>query len=209
MPESLSLDQLQARLIAACDLVIAKQDELTKADQAIGDGDHGVTMTRGCKAARDKLGAAGHATAGDLLKVTGTTLMSTCGGASGAVFGTLFRGAAKGLTTAELDGASLARALADGLAAVEARGGAKPGDKTMIDALAPAAAAALDAADQGVERALAAAAEAASAGVEATKGMVARTGKAKTLGERALGHPDPGALSFAFIMAALSGRTEP
>lgn len=208
MPEALSLDELRGRLIAACDRVLANVEVLTKADKAIGDGDHGVTMARGFKAARERLAAPGLATAGDLFKATGTALLSTCGGASGAIFGTLFRSAAKGLQAVELDGPGFAQALEDGLAGVQKVGGAEPGDKTVIDAIEPAAKAARAAAGNGIDQTLTAAATAAAEGVEATRAMVAKAGKAKTLSERAKGHADPGAITFSLVLAALTGAVE-
>jgi dihydroxyacetone kinase-like protein len=129
-------------------------------------------------------------------------ILSTSGGASGAVFGTLFMGMAKGAPGPELDRNTFADALAQGLAAVQARGGAKPGDKTMIDALAPASDAAARADD--LDAALGAAAQAAEAGAEATREMIATTGKAKTLGERSVGHVDPGAISLSILLSAFA-----
>jgi dihydroxyacetone kinase-like protein len=200
----LDTEQVRLRLIAACDLMLEKTDVLTKADQAIGDGDHGVTMARGFKAARETLDKQTFGSPGEAFASVGMTLMSTCGGASGAVFGTLFRAAGRSMSTEPLDAATLVRGLSDGLNAVKKRGGAKAGDKTMIDGLEPAIEAARAASTAGVESALLAAAQGAAEGVEATKNMVAKTGKSKTLGERARGYPDPGALSLSFILEALS-----
>lgn len=198
----MNLDEVKRRLLAVCDEMLASQDQLTRLDQAIGDGDHGVGMARGFAAARDALNGKPAATAGDLFRHTGMAIMLKAGGASGAVFGTFFTAMAKPLTGATLDAVQFAQALRDGLAAVQARGGARPGDKTMIDALVPAIEAASQAAALG--DALAAAAAAAAGGAEATARMVATTGKAKTLGERSLGHRDPGAVSLSIILAALA-----
>jgi dihydroxyacetone kinase-like protein len=133
----------------------------------------------------------------------GTAVMSQTGGASGAVFGTLYRSGAAACGGGTLDAASFAAFLEQGLAAVQKRGGAAPGSKTMIDALAPAAEAARAAVGQGLAAAVAAAAEAAQRGVEASRDMIATTGKARTLGERSLGHPDPGAISLQIQLAAM------
>jgi dihydroxyacetone kinase-like protein len=159
-------------------------------------------MARGFAAVRQELEEGGGATAAELLDSAGRTLLSSVGGASGILFGTFFRGGAAGVGEA-FDVDALRRFLADGLAAVERRGKAAPGDKTMLDALAPAAQAARDA-DDDLGTALQAASEAARRGAEATKDMVARQGKARSLGERSLGHPDPGALSVALILGAMA-----
>jgi dihydroxyacetone kinase-like protein len=127
------------------------------------------------------------------------------------VFGTLFRAGAKAIEglPAPLDGAGMALFLEEATAAVMKRGGVIEGQKTMVDALAPAARAARGAADRGLHAALAAAAEAALAGVEATRGMIASTGKARTLGERSLGHPDPGAISVGILLGAMCDAAQP
>jgi len=202
MTEALSQSEVKRRLEMACDAVVANQDRLTKADQAIGDGDHGVGMARGFKAAREALATKPAATVGDLFKIVGMAIMGKSGGASGAVFGTFFIGLAKGAPGSELDSVFYAKALREGLAAVQARGGAKPGDKTMLDALVPA----MDAAEKAstIDEALTKAAAAAIAGAEATKDMIATTGKAKALGERSRGHVDPGAITLSIVLAALS-----
>jgi dihydroxyacetone kinase-like protein len=202
MADALSQAEVKQRLEMACDAVVASQDRLTKADQAIGDGDHGVGMARGFKAAREALASKPAVTVGDQFKVVGMAIMGKSGGASGAVFGTFFMGLAKGVPGTDLDSASYAKALREGLAAVQARGGAKPGDKTMLDALVPAIAAAEKAST--IEEALSTAAAAAALGAEATKDMIATTGKAKALGERSRGHVDPGAITLSIVLAALA-----
>ena len=199
----MNVEDVKQRLIAVCDAVIGAQDRLTKADQAIGDGDHGVGMARGFKAAREALTIKPATTVGDLFKTMGLAIMMKAGGASGAVFGTFFTGMAKNFVSPELDAAGFACALHDGIAAVMARGGAKAGDKTMLDAAIPAAEAAASASTLG--EALRAAASAAQKGAAATAAMTATTGKAKTLGERSLGHMDPGAISMAISLEAFAG----
>lgn len=202
MSASLGIDAVKARLIAAAQAVMDNQDRLTKADQAIGDGDHGVGMARGFKAAREALETKPAATVGDLFKTAGMAVMMKSGGASGAVFGTFLTGMAKGIGASDLDAAAFVAGLRQGLADVQARGRAKPGDKTMIDALIPAIDAVASAGD--IEEALKAAADAALNGVEATKAMVATTGKAKALGERSRGHPDPGAITLSILLGELA-----
>jgi len=177
------------------------QDLLTQADKAIGDGDHGIGMARGFSAVQSKLEASSPPTVADLLKTTGMALLTSIGGASGVIFGTLFRGGACNLTGETIfSSETLSRMLTDGLAAVQERGKAVPGDKTMVDALAPAAARAAEMAATALDEALPAVAQAARLGMEETKGMVAATGKARALGPRSIGYADPGALSMYLIL---------
>jgi dihydroxyacetone kinase-like protein len=204
MSDRLTVDQTKAALVATADAIIASTERLTKADQAIGDGDHGLGMARGMKAAREALDKKPAATVGDLFKTVGMAIVSTSGGASGAVFGTLFTGAGKVLTADTLDAEGFATALLEGQKAVQARGKAEPGHKTMLDALAPAAEAARAHAGAGLPAAARAAAKAAEEGTERTRDMVAQFGRARTLGDRALGHPDPGAISVTIILDAFA-----
>ncbi len=185
------------------------KDLLTQADKAIGDGDHGVGMARGFEVARQKLEEQSFETIGDLFKSIGMALMTSIGGAAGAVFGTLFRGGGKNLSGKhEFDSETLSQMLLDGLQAVKDRGKAKPGDKTMVDALEPAALKSKAMVSAPLDEALTAVAEAARQGMEKTKEMVATTGKAKTLGERSLGHSDPGSVSTHLILKSMMEYTE-
>ena len=178
-----------------------KKDLLTQADKAIGDGDHGIGMARGFEAVRQKLEHKDFDSVGALLKNIGTTLLMSIGGAAGAIFGTWFRGGAVSLMDQrKFDSQGFAKMLIDGLAAVKDRGQAEPGDKTMVDALEPAAAKAKEMTQRPLDAALAAAAAAAQSGMDQTKYMIATMGKAKTLGKRAIGHPDPGAVSTYLIL---------
>jgi dihydroxyacetone kinase-like protein len=188
-------------LIHLSDRMVESKDLLTQADKAIGDGDHGVGMARGFEAVRLKLEDATFAALDEMLKGVGMTLMTSVGGAAGAVFGTFFRGGAKRVGGRKVfDSESLSFMLRDGLQAVKDRGKAKPGDKTMVDALEPAALKSQELTSAPLDACLAAVTEAAREGMEATKNMVASVGKAKTLGERSLGHPDPGAVSTYLIL---------
>ncbi|ABC22161.1 dihydroxyacetone kinase subunit DhaL [Rhodospirillum rubrum] len=207
MHDTLSASDLRQMFLGVCDTMLANIDRLTKADQLIGDGDHGIGMRRGFTAVRAYLETATEETVGAVFKGVGTALMSHTGGAAGAIFGTLFRAGAT-LDTPTLTGEGYARFLEDALAAVQKRGGCTTGGKTLIDALAPAALAARAGVSAGapLPEVLAAAAEAAEQGMEATKAMIATTGKARTLGERSLGHPDPGAISLAIVLAAMSSH---
>ncbi len=204
MHETLSAAEARDMLAAVARFLISKVDMLTEADQKIGDGDHGIGMRRGFAAVLKEMASIEPISVAAVFKSAGTTLMANTGGAAGAVFGTLFRSGSGGLDNRPaFDAEGLAAFLRQGLEAIEKRGGAKPGQKTMIDALAPAATAAEAASSRGLVETITAASEAANAGCEATKGMIATTGKARTLGERSLGHPDPGAVSFTLILGAM------
>jgi phosphoenolpyruvate---glycerone phosphotransferase subunit DhaL len=186
-------------------LVADNRDYLTELDAAIGDADHGSNLDRGMRAAVAALDELGPTPAGPLFTKVGMTLVSTVGGASGPLFGTLFlrMGTSLGDAEAVTDG-QVAAALRAGLEGVEARGKAQPGDKTMYDALAPA----VDALEQAVGggtalgEALGRARDAAAEGRDATIPMLARKGRASYLGERSVGHQDPGATSIALLLEA-------
>jgi dihydroxyacetone kinase-like protein len=187
--------------------VRAESEYLTQLDAAIGDGDHGVNMNRGFDAVGKALAVQdGEVPPGRLLILAGKTLVSTVGGASGPLWGTAFRRAGRSLGSApSFDGAELLAALDEAIAGVVELGAAQPGDKTMVDALTPAAAALGTSLGEGaqLDRALAAAAAAAEEGARATIPMQARKGRASYLGERSIGHQDPGATSVALVMRAL------
>ena len=185
--------------------MVSKQDLLTQADKAIGDGDHGIGMTRGFEAVLQKLSQGHFDSVGAMLQNIGTTLLMSIGGAAGAIFGTWFRGGATSLMDKMIfDSEALAGMLTDGLSAVKDRGKAKPGDNTMVDALEPSACNATAMKGHSLEEVLAAATKAAQEGMENTQNMVATMGKAKTLGKRAIGHPDPGALSTYLILSLMT-----
>jgi dihydroxyacetone kinase-like protein len=190
-----------------CSAAIAEQkDYLTQLDAAIGDADHGSNMTRGFAAVETKLDQLdGGTPPGKVLVTAGQTLVSTVGGASGPLWGTALRRAGKALGDAdEVDPSQLGEALEAAVAGVVELGAAQPGDKTMVDALQPAVDAYRAALDGGeLADALAAATAAAEQGMRDTVPMLARKGRASYLGERSIGHQDPGATSAAIIMAAL------
>ena len=205
MIEQLSVQQTIDMLIYVANQMEEAADQLNEADQLIGDGDHGEAMARGWRAARDGLSGGEFDNVGDVLSTVGTRMMATMGGASGAIFGTWFRGGSRSLKeTAIFSPETLESLLSDGLEAVKARGNANLGDKTMVDALQPAATAARLARSKPISEALPTVAEAAQQGVEATKEIVAHVGRARTLGERSLGHPDPGALSTYLILQCMA-----
>ena len=185
--------------------VSVNRDYLTELDSAIGDADHGANMDRGMTAAVAALDELQPETAGALFTKVGMTLVSTVGGASGPLFGTFFLrlGSSLGDTTSATP-EQFAAALRAGLDGVVARGKAEAGDKTMYDALAPATDA-LDAAlaaGADLPVALESAADAAAAGRDATTPMLARKGRASYLGERSVGHQDPGATTVALLVRA-------
>jgi len=200
-------------LRAAAAAVHEQRDLLTELDSAIGDADHGLNLDRGMSAVIAQLDADADppASPGALLKRAGMTLVSTVGGASGPLYGTLLLRMATSVGDAKsLDAKDFAVALRAGLDGVRARGKAEAGDKTLIDALAPACDA-LDAtlaSGASVAEALSAAAHAADAGRDATVPLVARKGRASYLGERSAGHQDPGATSMALLIAAAGTLAE-
>lgn len=178
---------------------------LTDLDAAIGDADHGTNMDRGFTAIMQKLPGVAEADIGALLKTVGTTLVSTVGGASGPLYGTAFLRAGMALAGKEkLQPADVLAGLEAALEGIQARGRAQRGEKTMLDALGPALEALKAALDGGqpLDAALAAAAEAAETGAKATIPLLATKGRASYLGERSIGHQDPGATSIALLLRA-------
>jgi dihydroxyacetone kinase-like protein len=192
-------------LRGAAAVVTKYRDELVELDRAIGDGDHGENMRRGFDAVLSKLDTSEVESPGAALKLTATTLISTVGGAAGPLYGTAFLRAANVVSAAEeLSAGEVAAALRAACEGVVARGKAELGDKTMVDALAPAVRAAETATNGGVPAVLAAAADAADAGAESTVPLIARKGRASYLGERSAGHLDPGARSTALLLRAFA-----
>jgi len=223
MNETVTREGVAAWLRAFAAAVAEHRDELTELDAAIGDADHGTNMDRGMQAVVAKLDAVSEAGAdggagpgaaggpgaaegaGPLLKTTGMTLVSTVGGAAGPLYGTLFldMGKAAGDRT-ELGVADWAELMEAGVAGVQRRGKAEAGDKTMLDALLPAAGALWAAAGAGMSlgEAMRSSAAAAEEGMKATIPLIARKGRASYLGERSAGHQDPGATSTWLLLDA-------
>ena len=189
--------------LAAAD-VAEQRDYLVDLDRAIGDGDHGENMDRGFKAAVEALEQAQPGSVAEVLKTVAKTLMSTVGGAAGPLYGTAFLRASKAAGDGNLDGAGVAAVIAGALDGIQARGKATTGEKTMVDAWTPALEAARAAAESGSDPAavLEAAATAAEAGAAATEPLRATKGRASYLGERSIGHLDPGAVSTSLILRA-------
>ncbi len=200
---SLSCDDLHAWVRGFAADIAERKDELTQLDSAIGDADHGINMNRGMQAVLAKIDGLTDTDIGGLLRTVGMTLVSTVGGAGGPLYGTFFLQlgtAATGKSTLSPD--DYAAALEAAVTGVQARGKAEPDDKTMIDALLPAAEALRRALEEGASfpDALRRSAMAAEEGMKATIPLVARKGRASYLGERSVGHQDPGATSSWLLM---------
>ncbi|OXM67787.1 dihydroxyacetone kinase subunit DhaL [Amycolatopsis vastitatis] len=204
---SCKAEGVAAAVRAAAVVVAEHRAELIDLDRAIGDGDHGENLNRGFAAVVAALDSAVPDTPGGVLKLVATTLISKVGGAAGPLYGTAFLRASTKLGAAsDLDVPALLDALRAGLEGVQARGKAVGGDATMVDALIPAVSAAEKAAEDGgdVAAVLTAAADAADRGAESTVDLVPRKGRASYLGERAVGHMDPGARSSALLLRAFA-----
>ncbi len=192
-------------LIYIADKIIAKKPYLTEIDSAIGDGDHGIGMAGGMQKARKKLlKMEEEENVYAVFEAAGKAMLLSMGGASGVIFGSLYLAGAKGM---EASGALTAKDLAEmerkSLAAIQERGKAEVGDKTMVDALVPAVAAMEENYGKGLLAMLQAAEEAAAKGVEDTKKYQARFGRAKSLMERAIGYQDAGATSVWLILQGM------
>jgi len=196
----------RAWLAEAAAVVESQRDHLTQLDAAIGDADHGINLARGFGAVTAALEQASTPSPGSVLTLAGSTLISKVGGAAGPLYGMAFRQAGKSLgSKPRADLHDLADALEAALAGVQKLGAAREGEKTMVDALAPAVSALGKAIAEGAPAgaALAALADAAAAGAQATISMQALKGRASYLGPRSVGHEDPGAASTALILRAL------
>jgi dihydroxyacetone kinase-like protein len=193
----LDADFFRRWMTATAALVDREAERLTALDSPIGDADHGSNLQRGFRAVKAALDKEPPGTPGGVLTLAGRQLISTVGGASGPLYGTLLRRAGKALgDESEVSAEQLTEALRTGVDAVMTLGGAAPGDKTMIDALVPA----VDALGESFAAARAAAEE----GAVATTPLQARKGRASYVGERSIGHQDPGATSSALLIAALA-----
>lgn len=200
----LTPNQVRLMMLQVADAIIAAEPMLSKADRDLGDGDHGLGMKRGMEAAKAQLENLQASSVEQVFVTTGTAMMASMGGASGAIFGTLFRAGGKALaSTGCFDSIALPLFFNPAAEAIMKRGGAKPGDKTMLDALVPAAEKAKEVAQLPLPEALTAVAAAAEAGKEASKSMIAQFGRAKTLGEGCLGFPDAGACSVVVMLDAM------
>lgn len=199
-----SVDWSREWIRRSAEVVSENREYLIELDRQIGDGDHGENLDRGFSAVMKGEGLADAESGADVLKYVAKTLMSTVGGAAGPLYGTAFLRAAQKVPDGEPTAADVEALLEAALAGVQARGKAVPGEKTMVDTLAPAVAAAGAAAASGADfvTAWAEVAEAATAAAEATIPIKATKGRASYLGERSIGHQDPGATSTALIIGA-------
>lgn len=199
----MNLLQVRQMMLFTAQKMVESEPELTALDQIVGDGDHGIGMKRGFTSIIQLLQDEKFQPTdiGDFFTQIGTKLMTSMGGASGAIFGTLFRAGGKTISgKITFDSRILSKLLNDGWQAVYQRGNAKQGDKTMVDSLAAAAITAKELISMDLTDSLPKIAQAAMEGAEKTKQMVAVFGRAKNLGERAIGHMDPGAVSMAYIL---------
>lgn len=199
--------QLVASLRRIAQVLHEQRQYLTELDSAIGDADHGFNMDRGFTAIEAKLDSVEGQDAGSVLKMVASTLISTVGGAAGPLYGTAFLRAGMALTgktTLTLE--DCVTGLNAGVQGIRDRGKATTGEKTMVDALVPAQEALAAAASEGLDlpQAFDRAASAAEAGAEATIPMLATKGRASYLGERSIGHKDPGATSSALLLRAVA-----
>jgi dihydroxyacetone kinase-like protein len=208
MADGIGYEEFAAMVRAAAEKVRANVERLSKLDSVGGDGDHGTTMARAMGKAEAAIEAESTGQLKSLLLDIGWGIMGVDGGATGPLLGTLFMGMADAVGEAEsLDASALADAFAAGLAALEKQTRARPGDKTLMDALVPAVTALRDTATAGGSPAdaLQAAAEAAEGGAEATKELQARFGRARNIKEASVGSPDPGATSMALLFRGFAG----
>ena len=199
----MNLLQVRKMMLFTAQRMVESEPELTALDQIVGDGDHGIGMKRGFASIIELLQDEKFQPTdiGDFFIKIGTKLMTSMGGASGAIFGTLFRTGGKSIVgTMELNSEVFAKFLNDGWQGVYQRGNAEPGDKTMVDALSAASKSANELTTLPLNEALPIIAKSAMEGAEKTKQMVAVFGRAKNLGDRTIGHMDPGAVSMAFIL---------
>jgi len=211
MRETIGYDDLVAMLRGAAEQVRANKGQLSKLDSFGGDGDHGTTMARGMGLIEQAAADDSSGRLAELLSSVSWAIEGVDGGATGPLFGMLFLGMSEAVEGKDaLDAAAAAAMFESGLAALQANTKARPGDKTMMDALVPAVETLRQAADEGADiaTAMARAAQAADQGAQATIEMQARFGRAKNLGERSRGHPDPGATSIALIFKGFAQALE-
>jgi len=204
--KKLDAAQTKAMILYAGEKIRENKPLLTKVDSAIGDGDHGIGMSVGFEKVEENLKDQEFTTINDIFKTTGMSMVQSMGGASGVIFGTMFLGGVKGLDSkSELDVPALSEIFSASLEAIKQRGKASLGDKTMIDALEPAVNGLKESVTEAATllEALKKAEENAADGVENSKNYIAKFGRAKSLGERALGNQDAGATSVWIIFKSM------
>ena len=202
-PQSLSPLQVKELVLKTLSGWITERDHLNDLDRALGDGDHGSTIARGAQAAIDALQTGSFSSVNQVFGAVGRAMMTSMGGASGMLFGLFFRAAEKAPQNDVLDATALSALFDRGFEELSMRTKAQPGDKTMFDALVPALTSLREAGGDLVS-ALDEAATSATLGAQKTAEMLPKFGRAKTLGERARGTPDPGATSVAIFFTGLA-----
>jgi len=206
---SLKIEQVKEMMVYVSRHIIEKKEELNQADHHIGDGDHGGSMAAGFSQVIQVVLNEPLDSISEIFKQAGNTFIAVVGGCAGIIFGTFFRSGSKAIEgETEFNAENLALFLDAAIKAIMKRGGAKPGDKTLLDALQPALEAALKMKDCPLQTSMAAIAKAAYQGMETTKQMLAKTGRGKTYGERSLGHPDPGSITTYLIFQFMSEYLE-
>lgn len=210
MSDVICISDLRRMFFEAASLVRREQEMLSRLDCIGGDGDHGTTMVRAMEILESELNGDKEGPLNTRLKDAGWSLLGVGGGASTALLGTFIAGMGEADLGQEGDCRQLAASFTAGLRAVEKQTKARPGDKTMMDALVPAVAAIEAGAESGmpISRALELAAEAAQRGAHSTAGMIARYGRAKFLGEKTRGSPDAGATSIALLFQGFSAALD-
>jgi len=206
MAETLNATQVKALFLHVADRVIAAKETLSEADRNIGDGDHGIGMSNGFEAAQKELNSKDFEDVYAVFSTVGRTMIQVMGGASGIIFGQLFYGgASKHPPSLELGTGEFVEIFTKSLGVIQEKGGAKLGDKTVVDALTPAVEEMKKslAENLGFKAVVTAAVAGAEAGKEASKAYIAHVGKAKTLGERAIGYPDAGCVTLTVIFSAM------
>ena len=206
-PQSLNPSQVKELLAKTLSSWVAERDRLNGLDRALGDGDHGSTISRGAQAAIDALQTGTFSSVNQVFATVGRAMMTSMGGASGMLFGLFFRSAEKVPASEVLDLETLNALFHRGLEDLQARTKAQPGDKTMFDALVPALTSLRESRGDLIA-ALDQAASSAMQGAQKTAELIPRFGRAKTLGERALGTPDPGDTSVALFFTGLAANAK-
>ncbi len=188
-------------LIETADVIIENKEFLTELDAAIGDGDHGINLARGFKKLKEKLLNDNFESRNELFKMAAMTLISNVGGASGPLYGTAFLNISKVISDQKLDLEDLIEIAEEAIAGIQKRGKAEAGEKTMLDTIIPAAESLKKSRENKIDlnTALNNCLKSAAAGMENTIEMQATKGRASYLGERSIGHQDPGATS-AYLM---------
>ena len=207
MKEELDLGDFKKIIKAINDVIQENKKHLSELDSFIGDGDHGTTLARGFSNVMDKIKSEDPSNISDLLKTTGKTLIVTIGGVAGPIFGTLFAEMGKIIDSAKESVVlqDLYMMFSNSLNKIMALGGAKPGEKTMVDALYPAVESLKESAEKNlsIKDSFGNMSRAAKKGAESTKDLVATKGRSRYLGERSIGYEDAGANSIYFILNAI------